>query len=237
MMRATQEVGDTPSPALLRWVSAPQQARTRAGLARLLDAAEALVSEHGFDGTSIAAIAEHAGSSIGAFYRRFRDKDRLLHALHERFCVEARATADAALDPRRWNGAPTSAVLPEFVAFLVRIFREREGFLRAIIVRGATDSVVRRRTERLFDHITERFATLLRERQRDLTHPDPTLAATVGLRVLLGTLDHTVMARPSTSALSDSELANELSRVLLAYLGAAVTPPTLRKSPTSRRTR
>ena len=115
-----------PRQGLLEWIRAPQQARTRECLNRLLDVAESLVAEKGFAGASIVEIAHRAGSSVGGFYRRFRDKDGLLHALHERFCEEARATADAAFDPARWEGTPTADVLDEFTAFLVRIVRDRE---------------------------------------------------------------------------------------------------------------
>jgi AcrR family transcriptional regulator len=220
-----------PTATVLRWVRPPQQARTRAGLDRLLNAAEALIADKGFDDASIAEIARRAGSSVGGFYRRFRDKDVLLHAVHERFCDEARATADEALDPARWTGAATPAVVYEVVAFLVRVFRERAGFLRALLVRGIADPAVRERTAALFDYVTTRLAALLQSRQAELAHPDPTMAATFGLRVLVGTLHHEFLIQPSNPAPSDAQLAAELTRVLLCYWrvadadNALTTPP------------
>jgi AcrR family transcriptional regulator len=220
---------------MLQWVRAPQQARTREGLTRLLDAAEAMVVARGFDDVGIAEIARQAGSSVGAFYRRFADKDGLLHALHERFCDEAQATADAALGPAHWNGAATDEVLREFTAFLVQVFREREGFFRAILQRGASDAVVRKRTDRLFDPLADRLAALLRGRGRDIAHDDPKRAATVGLRVVIGTLTHTIQAQPHTLPLSDERLAAELARGFTAYLGVPSltthTTHTKRRSP------
>ncbi len=215
-------------PTFLRWIRPPQQARTRESLGRLLDAAEALVAEKGFDESGIVEIARAAGSSVGGFYRRFRDKDGLLHALHERFCDEARATADDALDPERWQGAGNAEILPEFTAFLVQIYRERHGLLRAFLLRGVSDDTVRARTDALFEHIAARLTALLRARRSELAHPDPELAATFGLRVVLGTLNQTVQVQPSTLPLSDDRLATELARVFLAYLG--VVDPTQSKS-------
>ena len=119
-----------PAATVLRWVRAPQQERTREGLARLLEAAEGLIAEKGYDDASIAEIAERAGSSVGAFYRRFRDKAALFQALHESFNEDARATADDALAPSRWQGSPLARVLREFTDFLVEIYRDREGMLR-----------------------------------------------------------------------------------------------------------
>lgn len=219
---------------MLQWVRTPQQARTREGLTRLLDAAETLVAAKGFDEAGIAEIARVAGSSVGAFYRRFADKEGLLHALHERFCDEARATADEALDPARWTGAPTDEVAREFTAFIVQVFREREGFFRAIFQRGTSDAVVRQRTDQLFEHLAERLAALLRGRGADITHDDPELAATVGLRVVIGALTHTIQAQPHTLPLSDERLTTELARVFIAYLGVP-TPSTI-TTRTNRRT-
>ena len=130
----------------LEWIRPPQQARTRQTLTRMLDAAEKMVASKGFADTAITEIAKAAGGSVGGFYRRFEDKQGLLQALHARFCEEARATADAALDPHRWRDASTAEVVREFVAFLVRIFREREGSFRAYQLAGFTNDIVRRRT-------------------------------------------------------------------------------------------
>jgi AcrR family transcriptional regulator len=231
-MRET--AGQTPVH-LLQWVRAPQQARTREGLARLLDAAEALVTARGFDDVGIAEIARRAGSSVGAFYRRFADKDGLLHALHERFCDEARATADAALAPARWSGAATETVVRQFTRFLVQVFREREGFFRTILQRGAADPVVRERTDRLFEHLADRLAALLRGRRGDIAHGDPRLAATVGLRVVIGTLTHTIQTQPRTLSLTDDRLGAELARVFIAYLGVPSTTTNTKHSKATRR--
>jgi AcrR family transcriptional regulator len=203
---------------MLEWIRPPQQARTRQTLGKLLDTAEALVAEKGFDDAGIVEIAQRAGSSVGGFYRRFRDKQGLLHAMHERFSEEARATADAALDPERWADAPAAEIVPEFVDFLVRIFREREGLFRAFLMRGASDPVVRERTEKLFAYIAGKLAFLIAQRVDEIRHPDPALAAAFGLHIVLGSLQHSVLGT-TTFPLSDERLAPQLSQAFLAYLG------------------
>jgi AcrR family transcriptional regulator len=213
---------------MLEWVRPPQQARTRKTLNKLLDAAEDLLADKGFDETGIVEIALHAGSSVGGFYRRFRDKQGLLHALHERFCEEARATADVALDPKGWTGASTPDVLGEFVAFLIRIYRRREGLFRVFLRQAMADADVRDRSQRLFDYLGDHLDTLLQGRLADLSHPQPHLAAHFGLQVVLGTLNQIVQAKPQTMGLTDERLPAELARVLLAYLsveGAATFIP------------
>lgn len=205
---------------MLEWVRPPQQARTRKTLSRLLDAAEAAIAENGFEEAGIAEIAKRAGSSVGGFYRRFRDKQGLLHALHERFCEEAEATADDALDPERWHGASIAEIVDAVVDFLVRIYREKEGFFRAFLTRGTSDAAVRERSLRVMQHVTVKLAGLLRERAEQVRHGDFELAVAFGLHVVFGALDHTVLGYGTSFGLGDERLAPELSRVLLGYLGA-----------------
>ena len=59
----------------------PQQARSRASLRKVLASAEHVLSTGGIDEFTIAAVAEHAGVSVGAIYRRFTGKEQLLRAL------------------------------------------------------------------------------------------------------------------------------------------------------------
>lgn len=212
------------SARVLEWVRAPQQERTRAALTRMLDAAEALVAEKGFDGAGIDEIAQRAGSSVGGFYRRFKDKQGMLQALHERFCEDARATADLALDPARWVGAPTAEVVTEFSAFLVRIYREREGLTRAFLVSGIADDAVRQRTRDLVAHLHTRLHILLAERRADIAHPDPELAITIGFNMILGALNHAIQLQFDELGLFDDRFAAELPRTFLAYLAVRATP-------------
>ena len=57
---------------------APQQARSRESLSKLLKAAVEVLGQQGVAGTTIPRIAAHAGLTPGAVYRRFRNKDVLL---------------------------------------------------------------------------------------------------------------------------------------------------------------
>ena len=59
---------------------APQQARSRESLRKLQKATAEVLGQHGVDGTTIPRIAQHAGLTPGAIYRRFKDKDELLEA-------------------------------------------------------------------------------------------------------------------------------------------------------------
>lgn len=207
----------------LRWVRPPRQARSQRTLHRILDAAEALVAEKGFEDTTVAEVARRAGSSVGAFYTRFRDKEGMLYALYERYLEQATATADDALGPERWEGATVAEILTVVVRFLVAIHREQLGLIRAFVVRSHGDAAFRERQQRLARYVSARLTALLLERSAEIAHPEPELAAGFGLTMGLATIEETMLygeAGLSAVALGDDDLASELTRAFLTYLGA-----------------
>ncbi|MBX9790902.1 MAG: TetR/AcrR family transcriptional regulator [Pirellulales bacterium] len=209
----------------IQWVRPPLQSRSQETLDRLLDAAEAVLAEKGFDQATVAEIASRAQSSVGAFYARFHDKESLLRLLHDRFCAEAMATADAALDPHRWAGATVSEILHDLVPFLVRIYDERRGLMRAFIVRSGHDESFLEAGAKLGLHIAERLERLLLECRREITHPDPALAVRFGLRLAMHYLDQSAIFAgvPQFVQLDVEQLSAELCRAYLSYLG--IEPP------------
>src|SRR5437899_2360739 len=71
----------TGRPSMASTSLAPQQARSRESLRKLLKAAAAVLAHHGVDGATIPRIAAHAGLTPGAVYRRFKDKDALFESV------------------------------------------------------------------------------------------------------------------------------------------------------------
>jgi AcrR family transcriptional regulator len=211
------------TPRSLQWVKPPRQARSQETLDRILDAAEFLVADKGFEDTPVSEIVRRAGSSVGAFYTRFQDKDALLHALYERYFVEAVATAEAALDPARWDGAAIPEILDAVVGFLVEIYREQRGMIRAFVIRNHVDPAFQARRDRLSHAVNERLTALLLARRREIVHPDPERAAGFGLTLVFSTLDSVMLfgeMRSGALSLSDEALTSELTTAYLAYLGA-----------------
>ncbi len=75
----------------------PKQARSRARLAAILDAAEGLVAEVGVSGLTMSAVAEKAGVSIGSLYQYTPTMQALMRALAERFLDRWRGYIEEAL--------------------------------------------------------------------------------------------------------------------------------------------
>jgi len=209
----------------LHWVRPPRQARSQDTLERILDAAEALVADKGFEDATVAEVVRRADSSVGSFYTRFRDKEGLLYALYERYLEQATATTDAALDPVRWEWATIPEIVGAVTRFLVSVYREREGLIRAFVLRNHSDPDFRARQERLSHYVSDKLSRLLLARAREIQHPDSARAAAFGLAMVASAIESIVLfgeLRSSDLVLSDDELGDELTRAFLAYLG--VTP-------------
>ena len=116
---------------------------------RLLDAAEAVLAEHGTQGLTLAAVAAHAGVSKGGLLYHFASKDALITGLIERLIegfdalveqlrrerpgwytrayIEATFTVlaeqDTDLARRRWAAVSAAATDPELRAPLAKAQR------------------------------------------------------------------------------------------------------------------
>lgn len=207
------------------WVKPPLQSRSQLSLERMLDAAEEIISEKGFEGATVAEIVRRSETSVGAFYGRFGEKEALLSCLHDRFTKEAMATTDAVLDPARWEASTIAEILSETLPFLVQVYREKVGLIRAFIAKGCTDDEFCKRWVPLNAHLVRRLGDLILARSESITHPEPSLAITVGLQMTLSTLDRLTLFRvceAETIGLDDDRLPSELVRCFLSYLG--ITP-------------
>lgn len=216
-------------PEPLQWIRPPRQLRTQESLERILDAAEALLAEKRFEDMHVAEVARRANTSVAALYRRFKDKEGLLHALHERLCEEAFATADAALAPERWVGAQIREILDTVVPFLIEVLQDRQALDLAVYQRGLTDEAMRERSSRLSRYVIDGLAKLLLERRDEMAHADPEHAVSFSLFQMLAMLNHTYTAGFRDIAMpgmSDEDIAREITTSCLAYLGVRETQTT-----------
>lgn len=120
--------------SLLAVPRAPQQARSRASLARILDAAEALMESRSLDAATVADIAGRAGVSIGSFYKRFASKDAVLEALYARYEEQRTEHLNVAFAPARWTGHGLEERARGLTSALVEMFSRRRGIIRAFVM-------------------------------------------------------------------------------------------------------
>ena len=205
----------------LVWVRTPVQARSQATLSRLLDATETLLDKEPFDDLSVQAICKEAKSSVGAFYTRFPDKLALLHLLHDRLTEEARATANLALDPVRWEGIALGEIVKTMATFMVTEYTRRGGLRRELVRRNGVDGEFRRRTVEIATLTVDRLANVLDLRRLEHAHSDTRVAADFSYRILFSVLDQAAQLGehgPAGIVLPQDTMVTELTRAICAYL-------------------
>ncbi len=204
-------------PAIPSTLAIPRQARSQKALERFLEAGEALVADNAFEAAGVAEIAKRADSSVGTFYRLIGDKDTLLRAVHDRFVEYARARIATTLDPAKFVGEDLETVLTAFVQLMVDLYAEREGMIRALIVRSSADPSFRERISALRNDIRMSIGGLVLPRAHEIKHPNPLEAFAFGVKVIVGVLNHATVVN-SMEGEASATMVRELTRILVRYL-------------------
>ena len=77
---------------------APIQARGVRRVDAILDAANELLAEVGYDALTLTTVADRSGSNIASLYRFFTNKEQLIDALADRIAFRLRGVAGTVLD-------------------------------------------------------------------------------------------------------------------------------------------
>lgn len=204
-------------------VQLPRQARSRETMSHILDAAAQILETKTFEELTVAQVVQRAGTSVGAFYGRFKDKDGLLHALDERFFDEFERGVQDLLSQPSWRDAPLTQIIRDLTRFIANIYNRQKGLLRSLNLRARLygDSRFKKRERHAWNTLFPQLQALLLQRQSEIHHPNPTLAMRLGFQQLFFTLREILLWEPLRGgAKYDLDvLIDELSRAYLAYLG------------------
>ncbi|MGH8259266.1 MAG: TetR family transcriptional regulator, partial [Steroidobacteraceae bacterium] len=114
-----------------------KQARSRKTRDALIAAAWKLLRARSWQEISIAEIAAAAGSSVGALYSRFKDKEALLEALAAEWLENRWA--------RRAEGFTSLSAAADYAAYAIldsyHYLLRHQNFWRAVLLKGANDPV------------------------------------------------------------------------------------------------
>ena len=111
---------------------APQQERSSRRLAGFLDAAAELFVEVGYEATTMTAIAERSGSSIGALYNYFPDKQAVALTLLGQYAQEMEEQWRPLMEQAENLTHREFASL--FIERITEIFQVRPAYLRLLAV-------------------------------------------------------------------------------------------------------
>jgi AcrR family transcriptional regulator len=208
----------------------PQQARSRATLQRLLDAAEAVMIKHGVEGTTLPRIARRARVAPATVYRRFRNKEALMRAVFRRFNERSRGAVREQFDADRLRGLGLVPFATQVVQGMVQGFRANAALSRAAVLyaeKNPKADFIRQSGESERKSFQQMVDTFLLWRDQ-INHSDPERAIRLAFLVIASTLRDLVIfdrmrLMVSVIPVDDEALKRELPRVFLGCLG--VRPP------------
>ena len=200
---------------------------------RILDAAEALFSEHGFAKTSLRMITTSAGVNLAAVNYHFGSKRALIQEVFTRRLVPINAERLQNLATlERHDTPPTVEQLLE--AFIGPTFKPHgvadPGEVRFMRLLGRTQAgaatSLRQFVHSLYDEVLERFKTALAQVLPDI----PEIELYWRLHFLLGSVSYSLAAPDTTTLINDCQLQGQhdnqaLLQRLIPFLAAGLAAP------------
>jgi AcrR family transcriptional regulator len=212
----------------LRAVKPPHETRTR-----ILNAAEELFMQHGFEGTSMRLLTAKAGVNLAAVNYHFGSKDALIEALFRRRLDPMNAARIAELDKLEAGGhAPSpEGIIRAFITPGLRLMEDAKGggrnFAR-LLGRTYTEpnKAVRALIGQMYAPAMQRYKAAL---ERALPHM-PREELVWRLHFMFGTLAYTLAATDTVQLIAgckpeDRYDARLLEERLTAFLAAGLNAP------------
>lgn len=148
-----------------RRVRGPKQERSERTLARILDAAEQMLSERGIADVPVRDICDAAETSPSSFYARFADKSALLHALMDRRSERVFSRIDQFREDvpdEKFEG-----FIDRMIDGLQRFFRDDRRLRQALMMAAEDDQGLRIRARWIDSEILRRVFEVAAERFPD----------------------------------------------------------------------
>jgi AcrR family transcriptional regulator len=149
---------------------APMQARSRATVTRILDAAAAIADEQGVDAATTRAIADRAGVSYPSLYRFFADREAILDELLEQHCSALDAKCVEA--EQSWQIRSVGELLDNEIDLHVAYYRRYPSSAR-LWMGGRTSPTVTRHVRARMQNLAGRLHRILIDAQLIPADTDP----------------------------------------------------------------
>ena len=201
------------------------QARSQATESALLDAGLAHFEAHGFEGLSMQAVAERAGTSIGALYFRFGDREGFVQAVLERGFDQIRQDTDDLLAKATARHASPHEVIRAFVDLAVRVQQNSQGVFRAVLRRALVDPAAWEPVGRLGNDATRRLVATLAQYPEVTAIPDWESRLMFGVYAARGAHFNGIYNSQAPLPKGHEALVQVLYELVVSYLGLPPVRP------------
>ena len=190
---------------------APQQERSARRFAGFLDAAAELFAEVGYEAATMTAVAERSGSSIGALYNYFPDKQSVAFTLLNQYSQELEAHWKPLM--QQVEAVTHGEFADTFIERITEFVQRRPAYLKLLAapVRFRRDSATRRASR-------VAIANAFQAKNPTLSIEEALLAANVTLQMVRG-----MMTIYGEADLKGKNLVvAEFKKMLTLYLGTVL---------------
>ncbi|MDP9877649.1 AcrR family transcriptional regulator [Variovorax boronicumulans] len=198
----------------------PLQSRSEKSLSKMINAGRELVELSGdFEGMMLSDVIRLAGTSTGAFYGRFRDKDAFVAAILESAFAQIRKEVDSKIDAELLlETGRASEVAASIVHIYVAMCRENRGLFKAVLRHFAINDPSSNPIRALDHHIRSRTVPALIEsmRRQSQSVSDPNIQ--IGIQFVVGTLAITLLTDPGPLRFASDNLEANLQAMLQRFL-------------------
>jgi AcrR family transcriptional regulator len=194
-------------------VQTPRQTRSQEGLVRMLEAGRDLIESSGnLDDLSISEIVERADTSIGAFYRRFDNKDVFFEVVQERVMTEGLEFVREQLASQAvWRSTDAGVLADATVGLYVLAFRRNRGLYHASLLRSSQRKEswdpIKESSDEVLKLIVPRIVAALYEARGRATRQSALdFEVRAALQLVIGLLVNSVLHDPGPLSLSSRRL-------------------------------
>jgi AcrR family transcriptional regulator len=191
----------------------PQQERGERRVAGLLEAAETVIAEIGYEAATMSAIAERAGAAIGSLYQFFPSKACITQALRTEYAKQFDSMyAPLAVQAKTLD---RGALVSQLVDVTVRFVDTHPAMPALLDAPQSTRTPVA-----IVNVIRERFAGFLLAQSPRMSRQKALRLGTVALHIIKALNQFYVEAPPRERR----RIVQEFKMVLLSYLNARINP-------------
>jgi AcrR family transcriptional regulator len=191
---------------------APQQERSTRRLAGFLESAAELFVEVGYEATTMTAIAERSGSSIGALYNYFPDKQSVAFNLLKQYSADLEAQWTPLM--MQAEGLTHAEFAEQFIDRITLFVQERPAYLKLLAspIRFRRNPAARKASRVTIENA-------FRAKNPSLSSDQAVLAANVTMQIVRGMMAVYEEAEPRGKVL----VVAEFKKVLTLYLGSVLS--------------
>ncbi|MEO8609911.1 MAG: TetR/AcrR family transcriptional regulator [Chloroflexota bacterium] len=191
----------------------PRQARSQQRVDQLLNTAETLFAELGYEVVTTNLIASRAGVPIGSLYQFFPNKEALLDGLIERYVTELRSTLDSTLSAEAVSRLTVTALVSAIIDGIAAFEASHAGF-NTIFLSSSVTVQHSQAVNAIHTEIVERVDAVFAIHYPALDPDRRHTTAVISVAVVKGLMS----LAESADDLPPEQIIAEMKTVLLAYL-------------------